>query len=216
MTRDVKYCPTPVLANAAERILGAWSPRSLAIEGLIPVRTTDKAVGPAYTIRLRRARSNSRANAARVLAAYDAAPANSIVVVQVVDDVGGALLGDIIAHRLKKIGVAGVVVDGPVRDLDGLAAFGPAIWYRVAVTTGLEMADTETEVHVSLEIASATIRPGEILVADRDGVVLVPSPEMDAFSAQAEAIVAREETIHDGLEANRSLIDVLNFRDALT
>jgi len=215
MAQQAQYYPTPVLANASERVLGAWSPRQLAIEGLTPLRADDRAVGPAYTIRLKRAASSSRANAARVLAAYDSAPANSIVVVQLVDDVGGALLGDIIAHRLRKIGVAGVIVEGPVRDIEGLNAFGPAMWYRNAVTTGLEMSETETEVQVTLEIGAVVVEPGEVLVADRDGVMRIPTHQRDAFTSQAAAIVAREETVHSSLEKNQSLIEVLNLGDAL-
>ena len=130
MTDTPDIFPTPALSNAAEHVLGPWTPRAHLLEGLTAVRTADRAHGPAYTIRLRRAADRSRENAARVLAAYDAAPAGSIVVVQVIDDVGGAVMGDIIAHRLKLNGVAGVVVEGPVRDIDGLDQFGPPIRAR--------------------------------------------------------------------------------------
>ncbi|MEJ5902712.1 hypothetical protein [Ochrobactrum teleogrylli] len=132
---------TPVLANASERVLGPWTPRQMILDGLVALRKDDRATGRAYTIRLRRSSKPSRANAARTLAAYDAAPADSIVFIQLVDDLGGAVVGDIIAHRLKKLNVAGVVVEGPVRDIDGLIQFGPPIWYRNAVASGLELAE---------------------------------------------------------------------------
>lgn len=215
MSPVMKYYPTPVLTNAAEKILGPWTPRRHVLEGLNSLRPDAKAVGEAYTIRLRRSMTRSRANAARVLAAYDAAPPNCIVVVQLVDDVGGALLGDIIAHRLHKIGVSGVVVAGPVRDLEGLEDQGPALWYREAVTTGLETAETETEVQVALDIGSVTIAPGDIVVADRDGVFAIPRRHAEEFVRTAETIVEREISIHQSIEENKKLFEIFDLTDAI-
>lgn len=214
MTDTLPFFPTPALANAVEHVLGAWTPRAFILEGLSAVNAQDRAVGPAYTIRLSRAATRSRRNAASALAAYDAAPAGSVVVVQVTDDLGGAVMGDIIAHRLKQIGVAGVVVEGPVRDIDGLAEFGPPIWYRDAVTSGLEMAETEAEVQVTLDIDGVEVAPGVTVTVDRDGVLFLPAGHGDAVLARAAAVVAREETLHAALAEDDSLVDALGFRDA--
>ena len=209
-----EFFPTPALANAVEHVLGPWTPRSFLLEALSAVRTRDRAAGPAYTIRLRRAATRSPQNAARTLAAYDAAPAGSMVVVQVMDDLGGAVMGDIIAHRLKRIGVAGVVVEGPVRDIDGLADFGPPIWYRDAATAGLEMAETEAETRIELDIDGVRVVPGAVAMADRDGVFFLPTGDADAILARAAAVVAREETLHAALAGGRSLCEALGFSDA--
>ena len=214
MTENPTLFPTPALANAAEHVLGAWTPRSFIIEGLTAVRAGDRATGPAYTIRLRKAATRSRQNAARALAAFDAAPAGSIVVVQATDDLGGAVVGDIIAHRLRKLGVAGVVVEGPVRDIDGLDGFGPPIWYRDAATAGLEMAETEAETRIELDIDGVRVVPGAVAMADRDGVFFLPTGDADAILARAAAVVAREETLHAALAGGRSLCEALGFSDA--
>ena len=214
MTENPRLFPTPALANAAEHVLGAWTPRSFMIEGLTAVRAGDRATGPAYTIRLRKAATRSRQNAARALAAFDAAPAGGIVVVQATDDLGGAVVGDIIAHRLRRLGVAGVVVEGPVRDIDGLDGFGPPIWYRDAVATGLEMAETEAEAEVELDIGGVKVSPGVTVTVDRDGAFFLPRGQADAILARAAAVVAREETLHAALADGRSLVDALGFADA--
>lgn len=213
MTDTPDIFPTPALSNAAEHVLGPWTPRAHLLEGLTAVRTADRAHGPAYTIRLRRAADRSRENAARVLAAYDAAPAGSIVVVQVIDDVGGAVMGDIIAHRLKLNGVAGVVVEGPVRDIDGLDQFGPPIWYRQGLTTGLEMAETHAEGGVELEIGDVRVVPGMPVTVDRDGVFFLPADQGEAILARAAAVVAREDTLHAALSKGQSLVEALGFSD---
>lgn len=213
MTDTPDYFPTPALSNAAEHVLGPWTPRAHLIEGLAAVRTSDRATGPAYTIRLCRASDRTRRNAAQTLAAYDAAPAGSVVVVQVMDDVGGAVMGDIIAHRLKLVGVAGVVVEGPVRDIDGLDQFGPPIWYREGLTTGLEMAETVAEAGVELQIGDVRVAPGMSVTVDRDGVFFLPPEQGEAILARAAAVVAREDALHAALSDGQSLVDALGFTD---
>jgi 4-hydroxy-4-methyl-2-oxoglutarate aldolase len=207
---------TPVLANASERVLGPWTPRQMILDGLVSLRKDDKATGRAYTIRLRRSSKPSRANAARTLAAYDAAPADSIVFIQLGDDLGGAVVGDIIAHRLKKLKVAGVVVEGPVRDIDGLIQFGPPIWYRNAVASGLELAETEVEVQVALQLGTALVEPGSIISIDRDGVFVFPGTHYEALVSQADTITAKETLVHAALENNETLLRVLNLDDEIT
>lgn len=214
MSDTPDFFPTPALANATEHVLGPWTPRAHMLEGMAAVRTGDRATGPAYTIRLRRAADRSRRNAALALAAYDAAPAGSVVVVQVMDDLGGAVMGDIIAHRLKQIGVAGVVVEGPVRDIDGLDQFGPPVWYRAALATGLEMAETDAQTGVELRIGEVRVVPGAQVTVDRDGVFFLPAEQGEAILARAAAVVAREDTLHPALARGESLVEALGYSDA--
>ncbi|MDU0342869.1 RraA family protein [Bosea rubneri] len=200
---------TPVLSNAVERLEGPWSPGAHALRGMAPLRRGDAVRGPAYTIRLRRAAKPAAANVEVLLRAYDDAPAGSVVVVEVVDDVGGAVLGDIIAHRLKAIRVAGVVVAGPVRDLIGLEEFGPPIWYAQATMLGLEMAETATEAQVELSVGGTRVAPGDLVFADIDGAFVVPKATMGALAPIAAGVIAREEQWHRSLAAGRSLLETL-------
>lgn len=200
---------TPVLSNAVERLEGPWSPGAHALRGMVPLRRGDAVRGPAYTIRLRRAAEPASTNVEAVLKAYDDAPAGSVVVVDVVDEVGGAVLGDIIAHRLKAIGVAGVVVAGPVRDLIGLEEFGPPIWYAQATMLGLEMAETATEVQIELSVGGTRVAPGDLVFADIDGAFVVPEATMAALTPIAAGVTAREEQWHRSLAEGRSLLETL-------
>lgn len=200
---------TPVLSNAVEHLEGPWTPGAHAVRGMVPLRRGQTACGPAYTIRLRRAPVSAADHVEAVLKAYDDAPAGSIVVVEVVDDVGGAVIGDIIAHRLKVIGVAGIVIGGPVRDLLGLEEFGPPIWYAQATMLGLEMADTLVETEVDLSIGGTRVAPRDLVFADVDGVFSVPSGTMKDIAPIARTIVAREERRHRSLADGRSLVETL-------
>lgn len=203
------FFPTPVLANAVERVEGPWSAPRHALPGLTALRREDRGSGPAYTIRLRRAASRSAQNTREVLAAYDAAPPGSFVIVQVVDDVGGAVLGDITAHRLSVIGIAGIAVCGAVRDVAGLEEFGPPLWYAELATTGLEMAETAVETQVELTLGQVIVRPGDLVTGDVDGVLALDPRTMAAVAEAAGAVLDREERWHRGLRAGGSLVEVL-------
>lgn len=207
--RAVAMIATPVLSNAVERLEGAWTPGTHALHGMVPLRRGQTACGPAYTIRLRRAPASAAGHVEAILKAYDDAPAGSIVVVEVVDDVGGAVLGDVIAHRLKVIGVAGVVIAGAVRDLLGLEELGPPVWYAQATMLGLEMADTLAETEVALSIGGTRVAPGDLVFADVDGAFVVPAGMMTNIAPVARAVVEREERWHRGLAAGRSLVETL-------
>jgi len=200
---------TPVLSNAVEMRDGPWSPGRHALHGMTALRRGDAVCGPAYTIRLRRAAAPAAANVDAVLKAYDAAPAGSMVVVDVVDDIGGAAMGDIIAHRLKAIGVAGAVMAGPVRDLLGLEEFGPPIWYMQTTMIGLEMAETQTEVQVELSIGGTRIVPGDLVFADIDGAFVIPAGTIQDIAPIAQVVVDREERWHRGIAAGRTLVEIL-------
>lgn len=200
---------TPALSNAAEMVLGPWSSRSFLIEGLHALAAGQHVQGPAYTIRLSRAQARDGANVRAVLSAFDGAPKGSVVIVQLLGDVGGAVVGDIIAHRLRAIGVAGLVVEGPIRDLEGIAAHGPATWYRSVCTSGLEMADTAVEVGVELSVGAASIQPGAAVVADGDGVFVSSHGRTAEIFAASGAVDEREKRWHQALENGVSLVDAI-------
>jgi regulator of RNase E activity RraA len=176
---------------------------------MIALRRGEIACGPAYTIRLRRAAAPAADNARAFLAAYDAAPAGAFVVVQVVDDVGGAVLGDLVVHRLKALGVAGIAVAGPVRDLIGLEEFSPPLWYTQATMIGLELAETATETQVALTVGETRIAPGDAVFADVDGVFCIPQGLMAAIEPAARAVTEKEERGHRALSQGRSLVEAL-------
>lgn len=208
--------PTPVLANATEIVRGAWSPGQFALTGMRALRNSDTATGAAYTVRIRRARERRDEHVDLFLRAFDAAPRGCVVVVEAVDDVGGAVLGDIVAHRLKQIGVAGVVVSGPVRDLAGLEQFGPAVWYRETTMTGLELAESLTETGVALSVGGTAVMPGDLVFADVDGAFVVPvAAERDVRGAAAQ-VQAREDRWHKALGEGRTLMETLRNKSTAT
>ena len=89
-----------------------------------------------------------------------------------------ALLGDLVATQAKAHGVAGILVDGAVRDLDELTAIGLPIWARFVRAQGATK-ETAGQLDVPVVIGGADIGPGDVVVMDCDGALALPSDRID-------------------------------------
>ena len=123
-------------------------------------------------------------------AAIETAPAGSVLVVDARGQAETAVIGDILALRLRERGVAGLVTDGAVRDSAAVADLGFPVFCAGTSAppsfAGLSAADMETPIGCG----GVAVIPGDVIVGDDDGVVVVPG----ALAAE----VAR-----DGVEQNR-------------
>ena len=89
-----------------------------------------------------------------------------------------ALLGELVATQAEARGVAGILVDGAVRDLDELTAIGLPIWARFVRAQGATK-DTAGKLDVPVVIGGADIGPGDVVVMDCDGALALPSDRID-------------------------------------
>ena len=89
-----------------------------------------------------------------------------------------ALLGELVATQAEARGVAGILVDGAVRDLDELTAIGLPIWARFVRAQGATK-DTAGKLDVPVVIGGADIRPGDVVVMDCDGALALPGDRID-------------------------------------
>ena len=195
--------------DATEHKHGGFAIGHRTVETLNALRADDHAVGPAYTIRMRRAATSDPANRESFLAAYDRAPKDAVVVVEVQTDIGGVAMGDLVAHRLKQRGVAGVVINGPIRDQVGLQDVAPPTWYRYVTPAGPVSREAVVEVGVDVVLDGAVVRSGDLIVADIDGVMVTPAAEAEEILAAARSIVAKEASIQERIASNESLRSIL-------
>jgi len=200
---------TAVFWDAAEKIHGPWTTAHRTIESVRSLRPDDHAIGPAYTIRLRRARTSSTDNRADFIRAYDDAPEGAVVVVEVLTDIGGCAMGDLVAHRLKQCKVAGVIINGSIRDLVGLQDVAPPTWYRGITMAGPISREITVEVGVDVTVGGAVIRPGDLVCADVDGVFVTPSDEAEKIQEKVREIVAKEAVVNARLAAGETLGAIL-------
>ena len=160
-------------------------------------------VGPAHTCQVRR--TDEWIEIDRLLETVDATPSGSIVVVGVDEFVPGALWGGLMSTRVSMRGGIAAIVDGGVRDLKQISDLGFPVF--ASFTSPLDIRGrAEVVAHsVPVECRGVTVNPGDIVVADLDGVVVVPrsieGSVLAAFLKRIEAETLTEEELLNGSSA---------------
>ncbi|MGF6823075.1 5-oxopent-3-ene-1,2,5-tricarboxylate decarboxylase/2-hydroxyhepta-2,4-diene-1,7-dioate isomerase [Microbacterium sp. ZKA21] len=121
--------------------------------------------------------------------AFDTVDEGEIIVIEARGDASTGTLGDIMALRAQTRGAAGVVTDGGVRDFDAVAASGFAVFSRGAHPAVLGRKHIPWEVDVTIACGGATVQPGDIIVGDGDGVIVIPAALAEEV---ADATLAQE------------------------
>lgn len=182
---------------------------SAAVSGsqLRPTLAGQRLVGPALTV-LNRRRSDDPAEAVRGrdnrladIEAHNLAKPGDVLVVQGVDGVSS--MGGIAAAIAKRQGEAAIVVDGMVRDIEAGRELDLPIWARgVTPLTGKWRVET-VGINVPVRIAGVDVSPGDLVVADDNGICFVPFQAAAAVLAKAREIAAdeqkRQQRIADGV-----------------
>ena len=120
-----------------------------------------------------------------------AAPAGRVIVCQP-NDSTIAHMGELSAETLQRRGIRGYVVDGGCRDVDRVNAIGFPVFCRYATPADVGarwMVDTMGE---PIEIGGVTIHPGDYVLGDADGVVVIPADNVDEIATEAERVANTE------------------------
>lgn len=122
--------------------------------------------------------------------------------------------GDMLSLYSQQQGVAGLVIDGSVRDIQDIIAMGFPVFSRgVSIKgTGKYVPGTVNE---PIRCAGATVHPGDIVVGDADGVTVVPAADLHRAVELSEAREAKEETMRGEILQGASLVDLLGLRSRL-
>jgi 4-hydroxy-4-methyl-2-oxoglutarate aldolase len=163
--------------------------------------------GPAFTVACAR-----RDNLALHRAVAEAAPGDVLVVCGHAESVG--YLGDILAEAAMQRGIAGVVVDGCVRDVAELERMRFGVWARGLSIRGA----TKTEPGAlggTACIGGVEIAPGDLIVADGDGVCAIARQRVPRVLDRTRARLAQEEEMRRELRGGRLTLDLLDLRKYL-
>ena len=111
-----------------------------------------------------------------------------------------ALVGDLLATQAKVHGAAAILVDASVRDVEELVELGLPIWARYVRIRGA-VKEPPGELDVPVEVGGTTIRPGDIVVLDADGVAVVEAGDVERVLEGAKAREDKETVKRERLQA---------------
>jgi len=119
--------------------------------------------------------------------------------------------GEVLSLAALQRGIAGLVLDGAIRDLSAMDAVGLPAFARGTRLRGAAK-KVPGEINIAVACGGALVRPGDIVFGDESGIVVVPPAEVDAVVERAEERVRKEAVMMDGLRAGRTTIELLNLR----
>ena len=169
-------------------------------------------VGPAYTLRTIPAREdlnpitvfNDRSHPQRK--AVEECPAGAVLVIDSRKDARAASAGGILVRRLMKRGVAGVVTDGGFRDSPDIARLPfPAYHQRPSAPTNLTL-HQPLDINVPIGCGDVAVWPGDIVVGDAEGVVVIPAAIAEEIAAEAVEMTAFEDFVQERVMAGQSIL----------
>jgi regulator of RNase E activity RraA len=172
--------------------------RNQWVRGPMPLKLdTPRTVGRAFTMRFIPVREDVPGAVPKKLPvnrdAVEAMPAGCIAIADARGMTAAATFGDIVVMRMAKRGVAGIVTDGAVRDRNGLVAIGLPIW-TAGITAPPPAAQLMlVEWQAPIGCGGVAVFPGDIIVADADGVIVVPS----ALAAEVAAAGLEQERLDE-------------------
>lgn len=173
--------------------------RQVWMEGPKPlIEGQGRIAGPAYTLRFIPGREDlsgpeilKRTDLAQ-RRAIEECPEGHILVVDALGRIDGAAIGDILATRLHARGVAGMVSDSNVRDADGVKASHLPVWCPGAAAPASVASLSDGDLQVPIGCGGVAVIPGDWIVCDNDGVVVVPQA-----LAEDVAIGGLEQEMHE-------------------
>ena len=147
-------------------------------------------------------------------AAVEQCQAGDLLVVTTTSPSTDGMFGELLATSLAARGVRGLVIEAGVRDTAELRAMGFPVW-AAAVSAQGTVKETPGAVNVPVCIGGQVVRPGDAVIADDDGVVVVPRAGAGQALAAAQARVAKEEQARKALADGRLGLDLYGLRDTL-
>jgi 4-hydroxy-4-methyl-2-oxoglutarate aldolase len=174
--------------------------------GLEPAFPTARALGPALTVQ-----GAGADNLALHHAVGEASPGDVIVLA-----VGGerevAHCGEIVAIAAQKRGVAGIVLDGAIRDRIEIAELGLPVFHLGTSPRGPGKTGPGA-LHVPIELGGVRIEPGDLVCADADGLAVVPAALAGEVRAAAEALEQREQGILAAIGRGERTVDIYGLKE---
>ena len=187
--------------------------RDRVVSGLEQRSTTRRIAGRVITYRLVPAEKapSTATGAPRHLGttAIELAQSGEVIVVEQRTGLDAGSWGGILTLGAKVRGVAGVIADGPVRDIDEARAYDFPIYCRALTARTARGRVAEAETNQRVTIGDVTVEPGDYVIADASGVAFIPVADIDRVLEAAELIAGREAAMAKALLTGKPISEVM-------
>lgn len=164
--------------------------------------------GPAFTVRVH------TADILMISQALSECPKGHVLVIDAQGELNTAVWGELTTYCAYKKGVAGIVIDGAIRDAAKIARHKLPVYARAVVPNG-GGAEYLGEIGVTVCCGGQVVRPGDWLVGDADGVVVVPAEKLDETLAIAQRIVKAEKVLERKILSGADLGALLHIGEKI-
>lgn len=178
-----------------------------AVIGIRPTFDCPRVVGRAVTIKITAA-GPVRSPRHLGVEAIAAAEPGDVIVVDNHGDTHNNCWGEVLSCAAKVKGVAAVVVDGAVRDIDACREMAFPVYARAVVPITARGRITQEAFNCTIRLGDVQVSPGDVVVADINGVVVVRPENLDAVVEKAEALMDKEERMKADLLAGMDVLEV--------
>jgi 5-oxopent-3-ene-1,2,5-tricarboxylate decarboxylase/2-hydroxyhepta-2,4-diene-1,7-dioate isomerase len=170
--------------------------RTTFLSGLKPIKPGQRMIGRARTLRFLPMREDlletfaPRLNMQR--AAIESLQPGEVLVIDARNETDAGTIGDIFAMRAIQLGAVGVVTDGAVRDTPALRDMGLSMYHRASHGGTYRRLHMPVDQQIPIACAGVTVMPGDVIVGDDEGVVVVPWAMVDQIAADAAQLELEE------------------------
>lgn len=188
--------------------------RNTFLGGLAPLRPDVRMVGYAFTLRFVPMREDldhsapvDNLTSAQRIAIESVGP-DDVLVMDARGDLNSGTIGDILTMRMKLRGAAGVVTDGALRDRKGMQATGLPSYARATHGASSPTRHHPADINQPIGCAGVLVMPGDVVVGDADGVVVIPQAIAEEIALAALEQEELEAFVLTRIEAGASIIGV--------
>ena len=186
--------------------------RSTFLSGLRPTRPDLRLLGYARTLRYVPLREDLQPLLGGITSAQrravESIEPDDVLVIEARGETDAATIGDIFTMRVLKRGGTGIVTDGALRDTPGITTIGVAVYHRASHAATLGRLHLPLDNDVPVACAGVLVMPGDIMVGDAEGVMVIPAALVHEVARDAAEQEAEEEFALERVAAGESSIGV--------